>query len=143
MLRRMTTKFLMGLLGVIANAAYGAGVSQDCSAIKDSQKRLECFDGKSQKPPDKKPTVSNESLARKSVLASLKDPDSARFGKFTLATANTSCLTVNARNAYGGYTGEQQALLAKLEGQWFVITIEEKINHAQCIDVAIKLNEKQ
>jgi hypothetical protein len=46
-----------------------------------------------------------DSGAEKAVLASLRDPDSAKFGKFTLVGQDRACLTVNARNSVGGYTG--------------------------------------
>lgn len=43
--------------------------------------------------------------------SSLKDPDSARFGKMVAGTNAKGdvivCLMVNAKNSYGGYTGEK------------------------------------
>lgn len=43
--------------------------------------------------------------------SSLKDPDSARFGKMVAGTNSKGevivCLMVNAKNSYGGYTGEK------------------------------------
>lgn len=72
-----------------------------------------------------------EDDARKSVIASLKDPDSAKFGKFAIAGQKdgnpTACLAVNAKNSYGGYTGEQTAMLVKVSGEWQVITIGMKV----------------
>lgn len=42
--------------------------------------------------------------------SSLKDPDSARFGKMVAGKDSKGeisvCLMVNAKNSYGGYTGE-------------------------------------
>lgn len=43
--------------------------------------------------------------ARAAVVASLKDPDSARFGSFSHGKGSAVCGLVNARNAAGGYTG--------------------------------------
>lgn len=55
-----------------------------------------------------------KSSAEKAVKDSLKDPDSARFGKFYMNDkTRAGCLTVNARNSMGGYTGDQQAFLVK------------------------------
>ena len=59
---------------------------------------------------------------KKAVLGSLKAPGSAKFGKFSLAGKNGECLTVNAKNSMGGYTGDQQAYLigkAKINGLWY------------------------
>jgi hypothetical protein len=45
--------------------------------------------------------------ARAAVLAALKDPESARFGPMTAGKPGTVCGTVNARNSFGGYTGNR------------------------------------
>lgn len=38
----------------------------------------------------------------------LKDPESAKFGKFSISDDGTAaCGSVNAKNAFGGYTGER------------------------------------
>lgn len=80
----------------------------------------------------------DESAAQKAVRASLKDPDSAKFGKSTFVKGakgeSYACLTINAKNSIGGYTGDQQAALMKAEGEWRVITINE-LDHASCIKV--------
>jgi hypothetical protein len=76
-----------------------------------------------------------ESKAKKAVLAVLKDPDSARFGQFTQVNEKRACLTVNARNSLGGYTGDQQAFLAKGDKNWDVVAIEKDLNHTDCIKV--------
>ena len=83
----------------------------------------------------------DESAAQKAVRANLNDPDSAKFGKFTStkkANSETACLTVNAKNSMGGYTGDQQAALIKVEGEWQVIAINE-VDHAGCIKVISEL----
>lgn len=58
-----------------------------------------------------------EQLIRNHLSSSLKDPDSARYGKFSkprkehVIQANEAlygysvCIPVNAKNSYGGYTG--------------------------------------
>jgi len=76
-----------------------------------------------------------ESYAQKAVLASLKDPDSAKFGEFTLVNDNAACLTVNARNSLGGYTGDQQAYLIKKNNLWNVLTIQGGLSHQKCIEI--------
>lgn len=43
--------------------------------------------------------------ARAYVVASLKDPDSARFGTFARGKGSVICGQVNARNSFGGYSG--------------------------------------
>ncbi len=82
-----------------------------------------------------------ESEAKKAVLGSLKDPDSAKFGKFTQVNENRACFTVNARNSMGGYTGDQQAQLMKIENAWVVIGIDE-LSHDTCIDFMKRVSEK-
>ncbi|EPZ7023491.1 hypothetical protein ACUNEO_20635 [Serratia sp. IR-2025] len=56
-------------------------------------------------------------IGQSAVLKNLKDPDSAKFGysyqgkdKFTL------CGTVNAKNGYGGYTGETRFIYSLEKG---------------------------
>ena len=80
---------------------------------------------------------SAESDAKKAVSDSLKDPSSAKFGEFTLVN-DKACLTVNARNGFGGYTGDQQALLLKAENTWLVVTIEKNATHNECVKVISK-----
>lgn len=82
-----------------------------------------------------------ESEAKKAVLDSLKDPGSAKFGKFTQINEKSACFTVNARNSMGGYTGDQQAQLMKFENTWVVMGIE-KLSHDMCIDIMKKVSEK-
>lgn len=77
-----------------------------------------------------------ESEAKKAVLASLKDPDSAKFGQFTLVNEEHACLTVNSRNSFGGYTGDQQAMLTKIgvEDNWRVKIVN--VSHESCVSFA-------
>lgn len=81
----------------------------------------------------------DEAAAKKAVLGSLKDPDSAKFGQFSLAGTKGACLTVNAKNSMGGYTGDQQAyLLREGEKGWIVIDINGKLSHEICLSVMSK-----
>jgi hypothetical protein len=56
-------------------------------------------------------TDRQKSIIRSSIVAQLKDPDSARFGPMAaIATPDgqmIACGFVNARNSFGGYTGMQ------------------------------------
>lgn len=83
-----------------------------------------------------------ESDAEKAVLGRLKDPGSAKFGQFTQVTENGACLTVNARNSMGGYTGNQQARLKMVNKKWEVIDIDEK-SHDRCISFVKFLEQPQ
>ncbi|MDO9050648.1 MAG: hypothetical protein Q7U70_04065 [Methylotenera sp.] len=74
------------------------------------------------------------------VRANLKDPDSAKFGKMTKIHERKACITVNAKNALGGYTGDQQAYLMKSDNKWEVFQIEGNLGHEGCIDIMSKLN---
>lgn len=83
-----------------------------------------------------------ESEAEKAVLGRLKDPDSAKFGQFTQVTENGACLTVNARNSMGGYTGNQQARLKMINEKWEVVDIDEE-SHDRCISYVKFLEQPQ
>ncbi len=73
----------------------------------------------------------SEKEAREIVLTILKDPDSAKFGKFTIS-GEKACLTVNAKNSMGGYTGNQQAYFKKIQGKW-VFSFMVEVSHDICI----------
>lgn len=81
---------------------------------------------------------SDSSAARDAVKAGLKDPDSAEFGAIDVREGpggKWACVTVNARNSFGGYTGDQQVKLTYVEGkgwQWFGDPAE--ISHESCVD---------
>jgi hypothetical protein len=78
---------------------------------------------------------SDEPECKKAVLKSLNDPDSAKFGKLTVEGAR-ACLTVNARNSLGGYTGDQQAILQVEDNgfEWKVLDITQ-LSHESCVKV--------
>jgi hypothetical protein len=67
-------------------------------------------------PPAEEPTIIGLTLTKeqvqavsKGVTASLKDPESARFGRMRGGQSSTGqlwvCGLVNAKNSYGGYVG--------------------------------------
>lgn len=80
---------------------------------------------------------SPESDAKKAVLSRLNDPDSAKFGQFTLVNEHGACLGVNARNKMGGYTGEQQAILMRGDkdrgNEEWQVTDFTKLSHENCV----------
>ena len=82
-----------------------------------------------------------ESESKDAVRSRLKDPDSAKFGKFTRVGDTRACLTVNARNSMGGYTGDQVAFLWKKGDRWVVLQIEE-VSHDNCITTSKSLGDK-
>ena len=84
---------------------------------------------------------SAESDAKRAVLERLKDPDSAKFGKFTQVTDKGACLTVNARNSMGGYPGAKEAMLYKQDDRWSVLTFE-KVSHEACIEIMKDVSKK-
>lgn len=77
---------------------------------------------------------SGRSGAEAAVRDSLKDPDSAKFGDFYYnAKTKKGCLTVNARNSMGGYTGDQQAYV-ELKKDWEVMGIGD-LTPASCKEI--------
>ena len=83
----------------------------------------------------------DESAAQKAVRASLKDPDSAKFGKSTFVKgakgASYACLTVNSKTSMGGYAGDEQALLIKSKDEWKVLGIQD-FSHERCVSVGLQ-----
>lgn len=65
--------------------------------------------------------------AEEAVRKVLKDPDSAKFGDFYYnAELKRACLTVNAKNGMGGYTGDQQVSLLDDKDGWAWIASAEQ-----------------
>jgi len=57
---------------------------------------------------------------RQAVRATLKDPDSARFGA-VVQGEGYACIRYNARNGFGGYAGESWAALRMEVNGWRVL----------------------
>lgn len=75
---------------------------------------------------------SGRSGAEDAVRAALKDPDSAKFGDFYYnKKTGKACLSTNAKNAMGGYTGESQVHLSKTDGEW-VYESDAEETHDYC-----------
>lgn len=74
------------------------------------------------------------------VKAGLKDPDSAEFGAIDVREGpggKWACVTVNARNSFGGYTGDQQVKLNYENGQgWQWVGEPAEISHESCMEYA-------
>jgi hypothetical protein len=75
---------------------------------------------------------SGRSDAEKTVREALKDPESAKFGEYYFNSGTgKACLTTNAKNSMGGYTGDSQSHLIKdKEGWHYDGDVEE--THADC-----------
>lgn len=71
---------------------------------------------------------------QEAVRNSLKDPSSAKFGKLTLVGNDYACQSVNAKNSFGGYTGDQQAVVVLMNGRWHSLAIKN-VSHEACLAV--------
>lgn len=74
--------------------------------------------------------AADESLIKETIRLNLKDPDSAKFGQITIGKKNSgytiaACATFNAKNSFGGFTGDQQAYLEKEGDTWLLKQITE------------------
>ena len=87
---------------------------------------------------------SPESDQKKAVLNQLNDPDSAKFGQFTLFNEHCAFLSVNAKNKMGGYTGGQQAILMRGDkaggNEAWQVTDFSKLNHEDCVTTISQVN---
>lgn len=75
----------------------------------------------------------SESDAQQVVRDGLKDPGSAKFGAFSQIGDRLGCMTVNSKNSLGGYTGDRQALLRKVDGKWVFYSVVN-VSHKACIN---------
>jgi hypothetical protein len=72
--------------------------------------------------------------AQQAVREIMKDPDSARFGEMTYKDNNNICLTVNGKNSMGGYTGDQEAYIERINGKLvakFIIQVPKSLCMSQ------------
>lgn len=77
--------------------------------------------------------TSDEVAAKDSVLKVLKDPASAKFGKFTAVGTKWACLTVYAKSP-SGYVGTQEAFLQKSDGRWAALYVADiATGHEGCV----------
>ncbi|KQT42519.1 MULTISPECIES: hypothetical protein [unclassified Methylophilus] len=72
---------------------------------------------------------SQKSAVEEVVQNHLKDPTSAIFKDYVASDGNQyACISWNAKNSFGGYTGWDVAFLKKENGVWIV----ESMKHAPC-----------
>ena len=65
--------------------------------------------------------------AEEAVRDALKDPDSAKFGEFYFnSKTGRGCLTTNAKNSMGGYTGDSQSHLRRDKEGWHYVSDSEE-----------------
>ncbi len=88
------------------------------------------------------PPPTEEDLVKASVASSMKDPASAKFSKVSVI-GKYACSTVNGKNAFGGYTGDQIAYSIKSESGWLTFDINDKVDHAACVQVMTSQNSKE
>jgi hypothetical protein len=94
---------------------------------------------------------SDKGRAIEETRRNLKDPDSAKFGEVAIVdnsqkdgngyAMKTACVTVNAKNAYGGYTGDQQAMVL-LHGDQSDYLGTDDLTLDQCVQVAKAMGKK-
>jgi hypothetical protein len=130
------TKAVLTVLAVAA--ALPPANAQDCSGIKDAARRLQCFDAASHAAAPKRHATTETARIQQAVREALNDPQSARFGTLSFARLTDACQTVNAKNKLGGYTGDQQAMVSKVNGRWVTLNIAD-VSHDQCLEI-IKIN---
>lgn len=116
------------LLRTIAVYAEEKDSRPNCAKMQNAIQRLACYDSAFGKSTEENVIDEDELAARKAAAAILIDPESARFGQFTKVSSVEACLTVNARNTLGGYSGNQEMALLKGPRGWFAIrTIEAPV----------------
>lgn len=77
-----------------------------------------------------------KSAAENATKERLKDPESATFGALYInEKTGAGCLTVNAKNALGGYVGDQQAFLTIKNDNVEVVDIMD-LSESVCKDIA-------
>lgn len=82
-----------------------------------------------------------DSPIMKAVRAELKDPDSAKF-KDELVVRTRACISVNAKNSYGGYTGATIAHLRNLGvDNWVVETINGEPCYSHVLEEKLAIDK--
>lgn len=88
---------------------------------------------------------SDTGAVKDAVTEGLIDADSAKFGEITIVNGDAgkfACATVNARNSFGGYTGDQQVML-KDEGSdgWAWMGEGSEQSHQSCVEFVTSLSD--
>lgn len=71
------------------------------------------------------------SAAKAFVAASMKDPDSVRFGQLSHGKGKSICGLVNAKNGYGGYTGMEPFVYSpeRVGDEFYIYEFQGPIGH--------------
>lgn len=82
---------------------------------------------------------SETGAVKDAITERLKDPSSAEFGEISIVEGvggKLACATVNARNSFGGYTGEQQITLKHMgDAGWMWVGDATETSHESCVRI--------
>jgi hypothetical protein len=104
---------LVGLVSAFGICLFGPAMSQTSDAALDGAEGMATADFGPV-------PVTHEEQIKQWALSALKDPESARFGRFSKPRKEwmvasqkavfgySVCADINAKNSYGGYTGNQR-----------------------------------
>lgn len=96
------------LCGVVAYMAPKMSPDERASAEAERQQEAETDRSRKEMNEQRQKEYVAIAAAKKAVLERLNDPDSAKFGKIVVKESGVVCGYVNAKNTFGGYTGEKE-----------------------------------
>lgn len=106
------------------------------STFAQSETSLRSVLGTATPAPARRPIRGATPAERAAIIASVKkgliDPTSPIFGELGIV-GETACITVNAKNRFGGYTGNKEILVVKVDGKWSSGS-SFPLPHALCLD---------
>lgn len=106
-------------LDAAQTALIQSGVPE--SAFAQSETSLRSVLGAATPIPARRPIRRATPAERAAIIASVKkeliDPTSPIFGELGIV-GETACITVNAKNRLGGYTGNKEILAVRINGKW-------------------------
>jgi hypothetical protein len=105
----------MGTFIVVENRRTRAIFEEADELLADNRRLLACMEGGTSEQSDREPSPSELNMARTLVGEGLREPESARFSKISVVTKNCTpvvCGLVNARNGFGGMTGDRSFAVA-------------------------------
>lgn len=89
-------------------------------------------------------SCSDDSDIKEAISSRLKDPGSVRFGEISIVKMQDNyfegkgieiaCVTFNAKNSFGGYAGEHQALVVKTANGWEMDKDPSEVSHKDCVE---------
>lgn len=84
-----------------------------------------------------------DSPIEKAVRMQLKDPDSAKFGKEVIVKSR-ACISFNAKNSYGGYSGVTIAHLKRIyTGIWYVDDMDGESCYPDILEKKLIIDEEE